>query len=82
MNDCQEGEVVAEKGSHEAVVFNLVPPQGVVQADLMKVSPPNPLDINFQVNDFLFIVYSLFLSLHNFPHLVDCEIYWDHLKKK
>jgi len=34
----KEGEVVAEKGSHEAVVFNLVPPQGVVQADLMKAS--------------------------------------------
>ena len=66
MNDCQEGEVVAEKGSHEAVVFNLVPPQGVVQADLMKVSPPNPLDINFQVNNFF--VYCLFPL--SFPYII------------
>jgi hypothetical protein len=34
----QEGQLVAEKGSHEAVVYNLVPPGGIAQAELMKVS--------------------------------------------
>jgi PheRS DNA binding domain 3 len=29
--------MVAEKGSHEAVVYNLVPPGGIAQAELMKV---------------------------------------------
>lgn len=34
----KEGETVVERGSHEAVVFNLVPSQGIVQAELMKAS--------------------------------------------
>ena len=34
----QEGQLVAKNGSHEAVVFHLVPPGGIAQAELMKVS--------------------------------------------
>jgi hypothetical protein len=34
----QEGQLVAQHGSHEAVVFNLVPAGGISQAELMKVS--------------------------------------------
>ena len=35
----QEGELVAKNGSHEAVVFHLVPSDGSIpQAELMKVS--------------------------------------------
>jgi phenylalanyl-tRNA synthetase alpha chain len=29
-----EGRAVAENGSHEAVVYNAVPPQGILQSDL------------------------------------------------
>lgn len=34
----QEGEYVAKYGSHEAVVFNLIPAEGIAQADIMKHS--------------------------------------------
>jgi len=34
----KEGEIVAEKGSHEAVVWGLVPGEGMLQADLMKAA--------------------------------------------
>jgi len=33
----KEGQLVAKNGSHEAVVFHLVPPGGIAQAELMKV---------------------------------------------
>lgn len=33
----KEGEEVAAKGSHEAVVFNAIPKDGISQAELMKV---------------------------------------------
>lgn len=33
-----EGQLVLEKGSHEATVYNAVPLEGISQADLMKVS--------------------------------------------
>jgi phenylalanyl-tRNA synthetase alpha chain len=29
-----EGRMVAENGSHEAVVYNAVPPQGILHSDL------------------------------------------------
>lgn len=32
-----EGQSVVEHGSHEAVVFNAIPADGIAQADLMKV---------------------------------------------
>lgn len=34
-----EGQEVIEKGSHEALVFNAVPPEGILQAELMKQVP-------------------------------------------
>ena len=34
----REGEIVAEKGSHEAVVWGLVPGEGMLQPDLMKAA--------------------------------------------
>jgi phenylalanyl-tRNA synthetase alpha chain len=34
-----EGRVVAEKGSHEAVVYNAVPPQGILQSHLTNGLP-------------------------------------------
>ncbi|XP_065333644.1 phenylalanine--tRNA ligase alpha subunit [Cloeon dipterum] len=34
-----EGKAVAQNGSHEAVVFNAVPEDGISQPELMKVSP-------------------------------------------
>lgn len=33
----EEGRLIAEKGSHEAFVYNAVPTEGISQADLMKV---------------------------------------------
>jgi hypothetical protein len=30
-----EGKIVAENGSHEAVVYNAVPPHGILQSDLI-----------------------------------------------
>lgn len=33
----EEGKLVAEKGSHEACIFHAVPPEGIPQADLMKI---------------------------------------------
>lgn len=35
----EEGAYVAENGSHEAAVYNAVPPEGISQAELMKSSP-------------------------------------------
>lgn len=32
-----EGVLVSQNGSHEATVFNLIPSDGIAQADLMKV---------------------------------------------
>lgn len=34
----EEGKFVLDNGSHEAGVFNSVPKDGIIQADLMKVS--------------------------------------------
>jgi len=34
----REGQIVAEKGSHEAVVWSLVPGEGMLQPDLMKAA--------------------------------------------
>lgn len=34
-----EGHLVAEKGSHEALIFNYLPPKGAPQAELMKHVP-------------------------------------------
>lgn len=34
-----EGKSVLANGSHEAIVFNAVPADGIAQADLMKVKP-------------------------------------------
>ena len=31
----EEGLQVAQDGSHEALVYNAVPPEGILQADLM-----------------------------------------------
>lgn len=36
----EEGQQVAQNGSHEAVVFNLVPSGGIAQAELMKAAGP------------------------------------------
>ena len=30
-----EGNLVADNGSHEALVYNAIPPEGLLQADLM-----------------------------------------------
>lgn len=32
-----EGEIVADKGSHEAVLYNNVPVDGIAQTEIMKV---------------------------------------------
>lgn len=34
-----EGQHIIENGSHEAVVYNIIPDRGISQADLMKSSP-------------------------------------------
>lgn len=34
----EEGQLVAEKGSHEAVLYHSVPDGGIAQAEIMKVS--------------------------------------------
>ncbi|CAK1579759.1 unnamed protein product [Parnassius mnemosyne] len=35
----EEGQLVAEKGSHEAILFRCIPENGIAQADLMKTVP-------------------------------------------
>ncbi|KAM3959937.1 phenylalanine--tRNA ligase alpha subunit [Aphomia sociella] len=35
----EEGLLVADKGSHEAVLFNSIPNTGITQAELMKITP-------------------------------------------
>uniref|UniRef100_A0A1A9VWS1 phenylalanine--tRNA ligase n=1 Tax=Glossina austeni TaxID=7395 RepID=A0A1A9VWS1_GLOAU len=35
----EEGQAVIANGSHEAVIYNAIPDHGIVQADLMKLTP-------------------------------------------
>lgn len=46
----EEGKSVLTNGSHEAVVFNAVPADGIAQADLMKVSIWKALDARSPVH--------------------------------
>uniref|UniRef100_A0A336MBU6 phenylalanine--tRNA ligase n=1 Tax=Culicoides sonorensis TaxID=179676 RepID=A0A336MBU6_CULSO len=41
-----EGQEVAEKGSHEATVFNAIPKEGIPQAELLKISPNSKIGMS------------------------------------
>lgn len=59
----EEGQHVAEKGSHEAVLYRSVPAEGIAQAQLMKVGVNKCIHLNIPITKTIYTHILLLLSI-------------------